>query len=58
MNSATFGCIAAVDNFYAASLPNGNAMSGKFPVTVVEEEKYYIKSDHEIEHIENDPKWT
>jgi hypothetical protein len=30
ISGATFGCIANVDNFYAASLPPENAMSGKY----------------------------
>ena len=57
MNSATFGCIAEVDTFYAQSLPNGNIMSGKYPVREVTKEKVYIESDHEIEHIEKEKDW-
>lgn len=57
LSSATFGCVASIDNFYAASLPQGNCMSGKNPVPTRSDERVYVDDEDEFEELKNDKKW-
>jgi hypothetical protein len=57
MSGATFMCVSLIDNFYAASLPPDNIMSGQHTQYEKKKEQVYMHSEEEAQHIQDSKIW-